>query len=890
MDWRRLFSLPKARPTVRLHAEALEDRAVPAVMTAYEAAELQVMNQFRANPQAFANDLNALYHGGAYQSPNGYAASDPIWADLRAEINAAETGSWRSGFNGASASSFMAHVAGMPARAPLAWDSAMQDGALNHSSWMLHNNYSHSGFSQTSSYSTFETTNPILGLPRAFPQYADYFNTTGLLAAGENISFGANQFSNAFSALQAGTITLDGFYQRMAYADVIGFLLEYNNGGPSPWGHLDNIGGNFNVVGISEVLYENTYYEGGANGVSQSSFGTHRFGLRSGVNTATVTAYLDANNNNAFDAGEGLAAQVGVTFAGGSGSVGLANTGWGSYTFSNSGSNTFTAVYNGATLGTQTVTGNQNRSVVFRITDLPDTTPPVSSVSRLPAFDTANVFTVRWSGTDVGRGIATYDVYASVDSGPFTLWQNDTAATSAVYTGSLGHRYSFFSVATDNAANVEATPAGAQATVLLQSFNAPPPPNLGQIAQDLAHSDEAYIYFITQAYQTYLHRAPDSAGLANWLAAMRNLTVSDEQLEAFFIGSPEYIATKGGLGPTWITSMYQDLLGRTPSTGEVNGWVAQLNSGASPVSIAFGFAASAEREGQRVVANYQNLLGRTPSQAEIDGWVDRFVNHGMTNETMLGGFAGSSEFFNTRGQSSPQVWVSQAFLALLHRPASASDVATYNSVLVPPTNIGQLAQALSHSAESYTRFITNAYNVYLGRGPDPAGLSGWLSAMQNGSVTDEGLEAQFIGSAEYIANHGGAGAGWVTGLYQDLLGRTPSPSEVNTWVGQLNSGVSPYTVAFGFAASAEREGGKVAGFIQRILGRAPGPNEVNAWVAEFQRGMSNETIQARFVGSTEDYIGAKANNNAVRWIDFAYFDLLGRAATQAEINALLPTL
>ena len=97
MVWRRLFPLRKSRSNsrperlVRLDAEALEDRVTPATMTTYEASELQVMNQFRANPTAFANDLNALYHGGAYQSPNGYAASDPIWADLRSEITDAES-------------------------------------------------------------------------------------------------------------------------------------------------------------------------------------------------------------------------------------------------------------------------------------------------------------------------------------------------------------------------------------------------------------------------------------------------------------------------------------------------------------------------------------------------------------------------------------------------------------------------------------------------------------------------------------------------------------------------------------------------------------------------------------------------------------------------------
>jgi hypothetical protein len=41
--------------------------------------------------------------------------------------------------------------------------------------------------------------------------------------------------------------------------------------------------------------------------------------------------------------------------------------------------------------------------------------------------------------------------------------------------------------------------------------------------------------------------------------------------------------------------------------------------------------------------------------------------------------------------------------------------------------------------------------------------------MQHG-VTDEQLEVKFLASPEYISTHGGAG--WVQGMYFDLLKRT----------------------------------------------------------------------------------------------------------------------
>ncbi len=92
--------------------------------------------------------------------------------------------------------------------------------------------------------------------------------------------------------------------------------------------------------------------------------------------------------------------------------------------------------------------------------------PPTSTVAALPLNTTKASFTVSWSGT-AGAGatsIASYDVYVSDDGGPFVPFQTDTSATSATFTGQSGHTYGFYSVATDNFGDVQATPSGAQAT------------------------------------------------------------------------------------------------------------------------------------------------------------------------------------------------------------------------------------------------------------------------------------------------------------------------------------------------------------------------------------------------------------------------------------------
>ncbi len=898
MRWRQLSSANSPRRT-RLEFDALEDRVTPAAMSAYEVDALLLVNQLRANPAAFANDLKQLYLGGSYQSPSGYAANDPVWTDLRSDINNAQsTTNWRSGFTTTGANTFLSVASGLAVQPPLAWDSTMQDGAAGHGQWMYTNAYAHSVFNQGQAPQILESPNfPVPGLTRNFNvPTGDFFDFIGLglNGAGENVSYSYNDFGASYQAYRSGQISLNGFYQRLVYADTIGFIMEFNNGSvSSPWGHLQNLTGNFNVAGLSTLLYENPT-ETPLDGVSQSYFTTHRLGFHSGSALANVIVYQDLNNNNVYDAGEGLPGQLSYNF--GVGSLTLPVTGYSAIGLPLAGNYVIAATYMNNSLGTRQIAANgSNTTVTFKVTNLADLTAPTSQVTRLPVYDSNPNFLVQWSGVDTGgSGISKYDVYVSVDGAAFTRWQTATTLSQATYAGVLGHRYAFYSVATDNAGNRQATPAGAQTSTELRSFDVAAPSNLGDIASSLSHSDENDSAFISQAYLTYLGRSAGADEVSYWLPQMRAGAVTDEQLEAQFVGSPEYIAAHGGAEAGWVTGMYRDLLGRTPSSAEVNGWVAQLNAGVPATSIAFGFAAGAEREGIRVRQNYQTYLGRSPISAEVNSWVDQFVNHGMTTETMAAAFVGSREFFNntTKGSSTFSVWIDQAYRAILRRPAGSGEIAMQLVALAPPGNMGAFAYQTTHAAESFTYFITLAYNAYLGRGPDAGGLAGWLSAMSAGAVSDEQLESQFIGSSEYISHHGGSGAGWVSSMYVDLLGRAAVPSEVSYWVGRLNAGVAPTTIAFGFAASAEREGIRVRQNYANYLGRSPSQGEVDAWVDQFvNRGMTSETMAAGFAGSAEYFRNAsKGGGEIVRWLDALYADVYHRPITLAEINALIPNI
>jgi hypothetical protein len=225
-------------------------------------------------------------------------------------------------------------------------------------------------------------------------------------------------------------------------------------------------------------------------------------------------------------------------------------------------------------------------------------------------------------------------------------------------------------------------PANTSLTINDPVSQDPMPGNLSAVANLLTHSAEYYTLFVASAYRAYLKRTPDAGGLATWVSLMQSGRLTDEQLEGLFLGSREYIQAHGGTGPAWVTGMYQDLLGRNPDANGLAYWTTTLADGANPAQVALSFAASGEREGQRIAADYQIFLGRTLDTAGQAGWLNAFLN-GLRNETVIGNFVGSAEYYQKpiKGQDSRRAWVLSAFADILHRAPTDAELNLWLSQL-----------------------------------------------------------------------------------------------------------------------------------------------------------------------------------------------------------------
>ncbi|MCX8158004.1 MAG: PA14 domain-containing protein [Verrucomicrobiae bacterium] len=103
----------------------------------------------------------------------------------------------------------------------------------------------------------------------------------------------------------------------------------------------------------------------------------------------------------------------------------------------------------------------------------PDTNPPTSRVAALPPASFPQI-PVSWSGTDAESEIHYYDVFVSLNDGPFVPWLQRTRQSGAVYQGAAGQRYAFYCVATDTAGNTEPVPLTPQAVTTVSLINTPP--------------------------------------------------------------------------------------------------------------------------------------------------------------------------------------------------------------------------------------------------------------------------------------------------------------------------------------------------------------------------------------------------------------------------------
>jgi hypothetical protein len=181
--------------------------------------------------------------------------------------------------------------------------------------------------------------------------------------------------------------------------------------------------------------------------------------------------------------------------------------------------------------------------------------------------------------------------------------------------------------------------------------------------------------FVQQQYVDILGRNADAGGLEFWRAKLESGSLGTGDLGANLLLSAEF---GGVVAP--ITRLYFAALHRVPDDAGLRHWLTQVRRGMSIVDVARTFAASAEftsangsQDNRQFVSTvYQNVLGRAADPSGLDYWTAQLNSGRLDRGQVLHQFSESGEFVtNTRFG----VTVANTYVALLRRPA---DTGGYN--------------------------------------------------------------------------------------------------------------------------------------------------------------------------------------------------------------------
>src|SRR5215208_5189716 len=199
-----------------LRLQECEDRLAPsaAIDSGYETYSWVLINTMRANPTAFANNLQGLV-GGTVSRAFGFSKSDPVIADLKRLVSSAT----HPANYGASLSLMRA----TPAAGPLAWDETLEGRAGAHNDWMRANGFAHTG--------TTGGRNTIPGYTKSDSAPADTwgYGPPTYTSMSENIAWAVGSARSTKAAYNAGSMTYAGFQEREAFRDTAAYLLKMNS-------------------------------------------------------------------------------------------------------------------------------------------------------------------------------------------------------------------------------------------------------------------------------------------------------------------------------------------------------------------------------------------------------------------------------------------------------------------------------------------------------------------------------------------------------------------------------------------------------------------------------------------------------------------------------------
>ena len=225
--------------------------------------------------------------------------------------------------------------------------------------------------------------------------------------------------------------------------------------------------------------------------------------------------------------------------------------------------------------------------------------------------------------------------------------------------------------------------------------------------------------------------------------------------------------TSSSSAAAFVTRLYLQVLGRSPDPVGLQAFIDQIQQFGSVVPTVLAFFHSAEflsrntSNSQFLTILYQTFLNRSPDPTGFNAFLTALQTGQLTRDNLLDIFIDSQEFAAQASFLPPldpvTAFVTTLYVRILGRGPDQAGLQGFVAQLRQTRTVLPTVQQFLASPEflsrntTNTEFVTLLYRVFLGRVPDSGGLTFFVTALNQGTATRDQLVLQFAASPEFQA-------------------------------------------------------------------------------------------------------------------------------------------
>jgi hypothetical protein len=304
-------------------------------------------------------------------------------------------------------------------------------------------------------------------------------------------------------------------------------------------------------------------------------------------------------------------------------------------------------------------------------------------------------------------------------------------------------------------------------------------------------------------------------------------------------------------------------------------------------------------------------IGRSPTPAELEADSAALQGAGTDPTFLEMRLLSSDEYFQDAGNN-PLEFITRLYDDVLRHDPTPIEIATALQVVAGGTDAGraQLVQNVVLSPEARAIRVDQAFHALLEIYPNGADIALWVNRLTGPGapgLSGNSMVEEIAASATYYNLVGGTASAFMSHLFEDLLNRAPTATDLAMDAGlmkeiQTGSAAARLAIAENVVSGAEFRADEVTSFFANYIHPTckelvaqectstlgtPTAAQLSAALTALSNGSTEENIIAAILGSDQFYVDQGSTQMGL--INGVYQDLFGRAPTNAEVSAALAT-